>query len=269
MKQLNITIVLLVLFIFIGCREKVENFNTSTDKKTNEIQSNEISTASKSWLEIVNNKNLIDIRGYYANNAFKVISADSIVTGSSTIAEYYINKSNLITESKTLFLTEANKTQGIDYELINYKTEDLEEYIQVVIWKQNDDKKVREFEYSVKRNKVNSNVDKDDISKRRGLWIELCNKNNAENLVKELYANNAIYFNHKPLVIGTEAISKEYQYMNNNNYNLTLEPLKVEMVTEHIAFEIGQCKGSYGGKYVIVWKKESGEKWKVFIDSNF
>jgi len=254
-KRLHIT-TLLVLFIFIACGEKTnkkENTSgTSTDKNATETQSKEISTASKPWLDAVKNKSPNDIKGNYAENAIKVIAVDSIITGSSNIAKYYINQSNKITESKSSFLTEANKSEGIDYELVSYKTEKLEEYIQVVIWRLIDGKKVREFEYSVKSDGTTSAANKNSISERRNLWIELCNENDAENLVKQLYDTNAIYFNHKPLVIGTEAISKEYQYMNNDNYNLTLEPLKLEMVSENIAFEIGQCKGSYGGKYVIV-----------------
>ncbi|MDT0608145.1 YybH family protein [Croceitalea rosinachiae] len=272
MKPFHISI-LLVLFIFVGCGErttKKENASgNNTDKIATEIQSEEISTKPISWLDAIKNKSLANIKDNYSDNAFKIVSADSIIAGSSAIADYYINLSTEITESQTLFLSEANKSEGIHYELISYRIAEAKEYAQAVIWKSIDGVKVREFEYTVKRDISDPEALKDQISKRRDLWIQLCNKHNAENLVKKLYTSDAIYFNHKPLVIGAENISKEYRYMNNDNYNLTLKPLIVEIVTGDIAFEIGKCAGSYGGKYVIVWKKEPGGRWKVFIDSNF
>ncbi len=271
MKSPNLSI-LLILFIFSGCLHKTtekHNDTSKTDLNPSKIEPKEKLKTSNPWLEAMRNKNPDEIKDIYTEKSIKIILADSIINGATDITDYYINQSPEITESESLFLTEANKHEGIDYELISYKTNDLEEYVQLVIWRSNNGKKVREFEYAVKRDISNSDGYIDQISQVRDLWMQFCNEHNAENLVSKLYASNAIYFNHKPLVIGTEAISKEYQYMNSDAYSLTLEPLKVEMVTDNIAFEIGQCKGSYGGKYVIVWKKEPGSDWKVFIDSNF
>jgi ketosteroid isomerase-like protein len=39
-------------------------------------------------------------------------------------------------------------------------------------------------------------------------------------------------------------------------------------VNDNLVYEIGQCKGTYKGKYILVWKKESDGVWRVFIDSN-
>jgi hypothetical protein len=55
--------------------------------------------------------------------------------------------------------------------------------------------------------------------------------------------------------------------MNNPTYQLTLTPIAVEAAGKDIAFEIGQCSGSYGGKYILVWQK-IGNNWKVLFDSN-
>ncbi|SHJ20502.1 YybH family protein [Aquimarina spongiae] len=271
MKSSNLFI-LLLLFVCSSCLQKTgkEDTNSSrTDLNPSKIESNEKPKTSNPWLEAVRSKNPNEIRAIYADKSVKVISADSIIFGATSIADYYINQSAEINESESLFLIEANKHEGIDYEIVSYKTKDSEEYVQVVVWKSIEGKKVREFEYDAKRDISIPDGYIDQISKARNLWIQLCNEHNAEHLVSKLYTSNAIYFNHKPLVIGTEAISKEYRYMNSDTYNLTLEPLKTEMVTDNIAFEIGQCKGSYGGKYVIVWQKEAEGNWKVFIDSNF
>ena len=61
---------------------------------------------------------------------------------------------------------------------------------------------------------------------------------------------------------------KEYSYMNNKNYRLNLQPLIVKAVNASFAFEIGQCSGSYNGKYILIWKIDSDGSWKIFIDSN-
>jgi ketosteroid isomerase-like protein len=98
--------------------------------------------------------------------------------------------------------------------------------------------------------------------------MELCNANNAKALVTQLYSNNTIYFNHKPIVKGTADLIKEYSYMNNKNYHLNLQPLIVKVVNARFAFEIGQCSGGYNGKYILIWKKHADGNWKIFIDSN-
>ena len=261
---------LLFLLTFGSCLEKSpkDGASSSTTDISPSLSEDKL-RKSNSWLEAVSSKDYDEIKAIYNNKAMKIFSSDSIVHGAAHIADYYQNQLSEIVEGKSLFLTEANKKEGIDYELLTYKTKDSDEYVQLVIWRLNNGKKVVEFEYAVKKDILNTDGNNDEISVKRNLWMKLCNAHNAKNLVSELYDPNAIYFNHKPLVIGTEAISKEYQYMDNDTYGLTLEPLKVEMATDDVAFEIGQCKGSYGGKYVIVWKKGAEGKWKVFIDSNF
>ena len=97
---------------------------------------------------------------------------------------------------------------------------------------------------------------------------EMYNQHNADQLVRQKYTANAIYYNHRPVLIGTKAISKEYSYMNNPKYSLNLTPIVLELVNERIAFEIGQCSGSYNGKYVLVWEKTK-DGWKVLFDANY
>ena len=56
--------------------------------------------------------------------------------------------------------------------------------------------------------------------------------------------------------------------MNNKNYHLQLHPLVVKAVNPNFVFEIGQCTGSYAGKYILIWEKDSDGKWKITADSN-
>lgn len=271
MKTLTI-LFLTVLCTLPGCNKQPDKGETTllwnSEWSSNGNRPYEISQDLEDWVSAVNNNNIDDITGHYTQNAIKVVSADSIIQGSDQIAEYYLNGDDKIISIESLFQTIANEKRGIHYELIRFKTEKSKLYTQLVIWKSEGENKVREFETTVQNDLGKEETFNEIISERRNLWIDLCNKHNAENLIRELYSPNTLYFNHRPLVKGTEALIKEYAYMNNDNYQLTLHPIKLVRGNDDIVFEIGQCKGSYNGKYILVWKKEMDGKWKIFIDSN-
>ena len=98
--------------------------------------------------------------------------------------------------------------------------------------------------------------------------MALCNQHDAQQLVAQMYTANAMYYNHKPVVVGRKDITIEYDYMNQANYSLHLEPIIVETLTPALVFEIGQCSGSYGGKYMLIWEKQKDGSWQVLMDSN-
>lgn len=200
----------------------------------------------------------------YTENAVKIIAADHILNGAAEITAYDNNQEDPITSATSLFKTEANKNRGIAYELIQFKTEDQKAYVQLVIWENG----LRALEYTAEHTNDAAKVDTTQIAKKRDLWIQLCNAHNAENLVTQLYTSDALYFNHRPLITGTADLVKEYGYMNDPNYTLTLTPAIIKVANGNIAFEIGQCKGTYNGNYVLVWQKQAKGEWKIFLDSN-
>ncbi|MEO6347962.1 MAG: hypothetical protein ABIO60_08630 [Aquaticitalea sp.] len=257
-----------ILLLIMGCKQKENKKENITDSKTGIISSNKISDNIMYWVDAINNKNTRTLKKMYASNAVKVISADSIINSSSQIAKYYGIHNNSIISIESLFSVEANIGRRINYELVKYKTESLKDYIQLVIWRLEDEKIIREFEFTKESTLESTKVDTTNISEKRKLWIELCNTHNSENLVKQLYSKNAIYFNHKPIVKGIKDLIKEYDYMNNKDYTLNLQPLKLEVVNADFAIEIGQCIGSYNGKYILVWKKQADGNWKIDFDSN-
>ena len=220
------------------------------------------------WVAAINDHNTKALEKTYAANAIAVIAADSIRHGAAQIAKYYKMRKTKITALETLFEVEANKDRAIHYELLSYKTDSLQEYVQLVIWKKEANKVIREFEFEEASSLAARKVDTNAIADSRKLWMQLCNAHDAEKLVKALYSPNTMYFNHKPLVRGTEDLIKEYDYMNNENYSLQLHPLKLKVVNANLAFEIGHCSGSYNGKYILIWKKHANGNWKIFVDSN-
>ena len=261
----------LTLVLLFGCnqggKKKESDAVTVTNKQEDSNGPKEGLEAINNWASAVNEKDVTKIEATYAPNAIKVISADSIFEGAPQIAEFYSKQEETITSVKSLFKTEANKNLNIFYELVQMETKTSEKFVQLIIWGLEGEEKLREFEFTAKTDATALNFDK-EIAVRRALWMELCNDHNAENLVTHLYSRDALYFNHKPLVKGTENLVKEYAYMNNSKYHLTLAPLKIETVTEYLIFEIGQCIGSYQGKYILIWRKKPDGVWRIFFDSN-
>lgn len=266
--KLKLFTLLLFSFILTNCKPRIEEKEQSPNNEATIGQSEKISDDFTIWVNAINNKNIETIKDIYSTDAVKVTSTDSILSSSAQIAAYYINQDDKIIAIESLFKTEANKNRGIYYELIKFKTKELKEYLQFVILEAESKKQVRAFEFTAESSFDSKKVDTTSISDKRNVWIKLCNAHNAENLVNQLYSENALYFNHRPLIQGRESLIKEYAYMNNDKYTLTLEPLILKTVNENIAYEIGQCKGSYEGKYILIWKKEFDGEWKIYIDSN-
>lgn len=153
----------------------------------------------------------------------------------------------------------------VDYEVVGFQA-DGQEYVQLIIWNQKSGKQLRELEVLAKAGQ--NAPEAATLEAARAEWIRLCNLHEPKKLVERMYTPDARYYNHKPMVTGTEAITKEYWYMGNSSYELSLTPLVVQMVSGDLAFEIGQCSGSYKGKYVLIWKKSQENGWQVALDAN-
>ena len=125
------------------------------------------------------------------------------------------------------------------------------------------------IEFLIIYEKSNSENELSDIDKSRKDWMALCNAHQVEKLVKQLYVADAYYYNRGRLLQGTKALSSEYSYMNSPNYSLKLTPKHVIFVNSDIAFELGQCSGSYPLPYMLVWEKQDDGKWLILMDSNF
>jgi ketosteroid isomerase-like protein len=156
---------------------------------------------------------------------------------------------------------------GLDYEVGEIQT-DKETYA-VMFLKGKSEFSAPKIEFLVNYKKVSSEKDKLDIDKQRNKWMELCNAHDAEELVKQLYTIESYYYNRGRLIEGTKAISAEYIYMNNPGYNLKLTPKHLVIVSSNIAYEIGQCSGSYPLPYMLLWKKQPNGNWQVLMDSNY
>ena len=242
------------------------------DSKDSQVRivSKDSSVLSTLWKNARNAKDssLLEL---YTQDAIKIDSNDSIWTGPAEIFGHYRSQSE-ISFVLTAHSIDANIYRGISYEINLYKPKDAPVIAQLVIYETRDNQKIRAFEYEATRPILNPEGIPEEISKqlkdRRDQWMAYCNAHQVEDLVNDLYSEHTMYFNHRPLVKGRTALIKEYSYMNSEQYELTLVPKYQAFVNDSTVFEIGQCKGSYNGKYILIWKKEDDGQWRIFVDSN-
>lgn len=140
-------------------------------------------------------------------------------------------------------------------------------YRQLLILREQEGQWLRELEITAPVD--GAPLDTAGIRRAREEWMRWCNAHQPAELVQRVYHPLAVYYNHKPLVVGTQAITAEYQYMARPNYRLQLAPLALIAVNKELAYEIGQCSGSYELRYIIVWNKMADGRWVVRLDSNY
>lgn len=217
------------------------------------------------WMRLVS-ANSDSLAFLYTPEAVHINETGQVTSGAATIAELVKNGHEIIDGIATRYEVPATPDSTYIYELGTYTTTKDQTFKNLIIWNTKGGQKLRELEF-VSRADMDAKVDA-GITERRGEWIRLCNAHNAAALVSEVYAENAIYYNHRPVIVGREGIHADYQYMNDSNYRLSLEPILLEAVTDDLVFEIGQCSGTYKGKYILIWQKNTEGIWHILLDSN-
>ncbi len=225
-----------------------------------------LAKANAQWACYLNTRRIDSLANLYMTDAVKVDDAGWRMAGTRNILAYYANFPLKIDSLWTIFNVVANANKRYEYEIGAFRTSDNRTFKQLVIWNIATTHKTRVFEFIAPSENVGTDIAQ--INKRREKWMELCNLHDAKTLVTQLYTSNAVYYNHKPVIIGFDAIAAEYGYMNNKNYQLTLNPITVEFVNDELAFEIGQCEGGYNGKYVLIWQRNDLGEWRILVDSN-
>ena len=247
----------IVLFI-LSC-------NTNVEKTTEQDSPQTTTSENDTWLNQFNS-NKDALANLYFESAIKIHPNGEVLVGRDAIIKDWEKVNWEIKSITELKKVVTHKSNTYKYEIGEFKNSNDETFKHLIIWNTKGKTNMRELEFVAKAEKSSSYTT--EIDHRRNEWMKICNSHDAKKLVHQLYSENAIYYNHKPVVIGRESITKEYSYMNGEKYQLRLSPIHLEEVTENLAFEIGQCSGTYGGKYMIVWQKDETGKWYVLMDSN-
>ncbi len=236
------------LFFFTGCIGQTKDVFVSSD-------------ADASWMNAINANTVKDV---LSKHCIKILPSDSILVGSAAISNYYASQEFRVNHISCLSSVFATNDSAYLYKINRVDAD--REYRQIIIWKKINSVWKVEFEYTLPF--TCKKIDLSVMDAARNNWIRLCNLHNALQLVNSLYSKNAIYYNHKPLVLGRDSIAKEYSYMNHPSYHLKLNPVYLDVVNDRTIFEIGKGEGSYQGKYILIWKKNQADLWEIFIDSN-
>jgi ketosteroid isomerase-like protein len=264
-----VKIFFLLAIIFVsGCKgNKIQTESKQAESKENIGFSQEPNTSveNENWVQYIN-EDSDSLHNLYTENAIKILPNESRLNGNKAIKSYYLSDDMEIAYIHTDTILLANQKRKIEYEMGDFYDKDNQKYKHIIIWITTNGQRKRDFEFVTK---VGLFKDvKAEIDDRRNQWMKRCNAHDAKALISDLYSANTLYYNHKPLIVGRDLLVEEYQYMNNEKYQLTLTPILSEQVNKDFVFEIGQCKGSYNSKYIIIWRKSDNDKWKVFIDSN-
>lgn len=253
------------LFTHINGNPSPEVFHSLTT--LNSIKTTNLSERSpnEQWVYIFNNK-IESINSVYLPNAVLLSSSGVIYNTEAERKDFYLRLKNRIGKIKSISSTKnIDVTPDQSYEIGYFLNSENKKFAHLIIWRKVNDIVLRELEMLSESENVT--IDMKSIGEARNRWMKLCNNHEIKELVSKVYFENAIYYNNYRVVIGTDNITSEYRYMNNPAYQLTLSPIILETVTESLVFEIGQCAGSYAGKYLLVWGNLSG-KWRVIFDAN-
>lgn len=199
----------------------------------------------------------------FTDKAVLVLPDASYIQGKDKVLEHFKIGPMPIEDSKEIFKTAAHRFY--DYGMNSFTSNGVN-YKEIVITTQGDDQK-RDFVFQSESS--SAQLDKEGLDKAREKWVALCNANDSKLLIDQLYHDPTVYYNSgRSPITDKEALAREYSYMNNPKYELFLTPIHTEPVTQDLAYEIGQCSGSYPGKYIIIWKKHPKFGWQVLVDSN-
>jgi len=264
MRNQVIFLLTLILF-FTSCNQafKKEESKTSNVQESFKKASDTISAHHK-WMQAINDKNIESLSRLYTENAM-VLSENGVDLASRKEILELVPNSDFIVKGVSA-IKKIHASDTYDYEIGSFINKDDGLAKHLIIWNTSDGNTKRELEFITETN--GAKVDLNVIKKQRAEWIRLCNAHDANTLIETLYAENTMYYNKGRLLKGKAALMAEYEYMNNPQYNLILKPILIEPVSETIVYEMGQCKGSYNGKYLLVWQKNSNGVWKVLFDSN-
>ncbi|WP_350293378.1 hypothetical protein [uncultured Croceitalea sp.] len=254
---------LMIMCIFLSCNTSNKKSKASkVMSDTNHVSQDNLSP-NKRWMNAINTKDLEVLKALYVNDVYGLSPNGIDFTNRDTLISIVANNNFVVKDVNTIQRIKANRKY--DYEIGSFKnaTNGLMKY--AVIWDTSHETEKRVLEFLAEADDFS--LDLKPIHAQRDKWIKLCNSHNATNLINNLYSQNTMYYNHRPIVIGREDLITNYAYMNNADYKLALHPIIIEPVSKNIVYEIGQCKGSYNGKYILIWQK-TGEGWQILFDSN-
>lgn len=226
----------------------------ATAQKTTEALQSE-------WLKAVNGGSALN--DFYNNNSGILLSGKFVLASElSESLQRFISANGNINGYELLETHQLRNGQKLV--LGKYSTATNKIFYSVIGWKQLGEW-TKEFEVIYEHEDVNKG--EDVAAAGRKVWENYANEHRPDLIIKNLSAENGMYFNRGQLYKGHEII-EAYGYMNNENYHITLESLSGTRVNEEVFFDIGTFQVGGKGLYLLIWTKENDD-WKILLDFNF
>lgn len=246
-----------LLFIFLTVFSITEVFSQPEDGESSE-------QVQKEWLEALSDaKKLASFYSEYTGLLFNDVlytQPESIVQKLEQLNEKngVLKEYNLL---ETFQLRDAQK-----FEFGKYTSEKNEIYYSIIGWKKRGRKWTKEFE-TIYENIPQPNPKDDLVQEGRGNWVKYSNEHRPDLIAEKVFSTEGYYFN-RGKKYDADEIAQAYNYMNNENYKIELEAMKVFKVNESIILEVGTFHVGGKGLYTLIWKKEKDD-WKLLLDFNF
>ena len=221
-------------------------------------------TARQMWLQTLQ-ESPQELQSHYSPDAVRVFLNGNFVSGAYTLSMLWQQSEWKIQGAEVLHQVQPH-VSDYQYEIAALSTASGTDVFELSIWNLKGPSPVKELELLVPAS--GAMPAPEILEPYRKQWMELCNAHKVEELVNTLYHANTLYYNHRPMVVGREALIPAYAYMKHPDYSLRLEPIAIVPVRSDLIFEVGQCSGSYPGKYILVWQKNPEGNWEIILDSN-
>ncbi len=237
---------------------------TQTDGSTSDGSTQQPPQAPLTWEKALAGSSSY-LAKYYADSALKWLPSGELLRGKEAILTHYQAQPLAIDSLHVIQTVTAGHTNKYTYEIGELMARD-QTYLYLTVTDVEAGDPQHELEVILPYG-LSASYEA-QVDEKRAEWMKWCHAHEVTQLIEQVYHPEAIYYNHKSPQIGRAAIIETYQYMRNPNYQLTLKPLRFVQVNRNFAFEIGQCSGSYGGKYIMVWQRTAEAGWQVRLDSN-
>ena len=220
-------------------------------------------TIQVDWIEALNNSN--SLKSFYLESSGLML-ANTLFIGIEGISNQLMTfTSNIGKISSYRTLEEHQLRDNQKFVLGEYITDGEKVFSTIIGWKWGD-RWTKEFEV-ISKNHDDFTPEIDSVNLAREKWQQFANQHRPDLIVEEVFSESGKYFNRGNQSVGKEIV-KAYSYMDNESYNIALEPLKVLQINWKIIFEIGIFRAGGEGLYTLIWGKED-DAWKLLLDFNF
>jgi len=234
--------------------------------------SKELQRAHKKWLHRVN-KNSKRLDRLYLKQSL-LITQDETVFGQMPIMQLVAQKREFyksLSSSHSIKLFEHSDRKVLDIGNIFMEDENdmiIDTLFYVIAWRRVGDDWFHEVDIIFPADKIATGGG--ELNRPRSAWIQYANSDQVELLANGLFLPDGMYLNNSELSKGHPAIARRLEFMKNPNFHINLETKELYAVEKKTVIDIGNwITNEFVGYYLIIWKKDENDSWKIFLYFNF